>query len=69
MFYSYGGLELLGKTREDEQNLSCEYSLCRNFFCDFSSFMHMSSRYQEYGWKNVESDSIVRKTVDFFLNI
>ena len=61
MFYSYDGLELLGKTREDEQNVYGEYPLCSNFY-DFSSFMYMSRRFQEYGWKNVEGDSIARKT-------
>ena len=56
---------LLGKTREDEQNVYGEYPLCNNFF-DISSCMYMSRWYQEYGWIIVEGDSIARKKWDFF---
>ena len=69
MFYSYGGLEFLGKTREDEQNVSGEYPLCSKFFCDFSNCMYMSRWYQEYGWIIIEVDNIARKKEDFFLYI
>ena len=65
MFYSYGGGELLGKTREDEQNVYGDYPLCSNFY-DFSCFMYMSRSYKEYGWIIVEGNSIAKKTGDFF---
>ena len=68
MFYSYGGGELLGKTREDEQNVYGKYPLFR-IFCDFSSCMYMSRWYQEYGWIIIEGDILQGKREIFFVDL